>query len=544
MTNRIFFGLFVFIFNACTMSGQFVSSVFYPDTTKSVSIRNAEKSVIYSNSINTTDLKKYLYTLASKEFAGRELGYEGNKKAGDYIAESLAKMEAPMVPGQTSYFQPIALTYTSWKDNTIKIGETDHRHLWDYLAFPNKNSDMANLNLEEVVFMGYGIEDNKYNDYKKANVKGKVIIINEGEPMINDSVYRITKTTEESKWSKANDEKLKLAKKNEVTLVLIIVNDIKKMLGENRRFLMGPSIDMANTVGKGYELPNHIFISSTMAKNIIGDNEKAIIKTRNNITKKGKFKPVTLKKPIMINMVRKQTLVEGRNIAAYIEGTSKKEECIIVSAHYDHIGQKGDVVYYGADDNASGSTTLLELTEGYVQAFKNGDQPKRSIMFTWVTGEEKGLLGSNYYVENPLIPLANSVANINIDMVGRRDKKYTESGLESYSYVIGSDRLSTDLHKINEEVSENYSKLICDYTYNSESDPNRYYFRSDHYNFAKKGIPAIFFFSGVHEDYHQPGDTPDKIMYDKMVTIGKHVFNLIWKLADRDQRIVVDGVVK
>jgi Zn-dependent M28 family amino/carboxypeptidase len=161
-----------------------------------------------------------------------------------------------------------------------------------------------------------------------------------------------------------------------------------------------------------------------------------------------------------------------------------------------------------------------------------------------VTGEEKGLLGSNYYVENPLIPLANSVANINIDMVGRRDKKYTESGLESYSYVIGSDRLSTDLHKINEEVSENYSKLICDYTYNSESDPNRYYFRSDHYNFAKKGIPAIFFFSGVHEDYHQPGDTPDKIMYDKMVTIGKHVFNLIWKLADRDQRIVVDGVVK
>jgi len=544
MINRIFYSLLISLFATCSISGQYVSSVFYPDTTKSVSGRNEEKSVIYSNSINTTDLKKYLYTLASKEFAGRELGYEGNKKAGDYIAESLAKMEAPMVPGQTSYFQPIALTYTSWKDNTIKIGETDHRHLWDYLAFPNKNSDMANLNLEEVVFMGYGIEDNKYNDYKKANVKGKVIMINEGEPMINDSVYRITKTTEESKWSKANDEKLKLAKKNEVTLVLIIVNDIKKMLGENRRFLMGPSIDMANTVGKAYDLPNHIFISSTMAKNIIGDNEKAILKARNNITKKGKFKPVTLKKPIMINMVRKQTLVEGRNIAAYIEGTSKKEECIIVSAHYDHIGQKGDVVYYGADDNASGSTTLLELTEGYVQALKNGDQPKRSIMFTWVTGEEKGLLGSNYYVENPLIPLANSVANINIDMVGRIDKKYTESGLESYSYVIGSDRLSTDLHRINEEVSENYSKLICDYTYNSESDPNRYYFRSDHYNFAKKGIPAIFFFSGVHEDYHQPGDTPDKIMYEKMVTIGKHVFNLIWKLADRDQRIVVDGVVK
>lgn len=544
MINRIFYSLLISLFATCSISGQYVSSVFYPDTTKSVSGRNEEKSVIYSNSINTTDLKKYLYTLASKEFAGRELGYEGNKKAGDYIAESLAKMEAPMVPGQTSYFQPIALTYTSWKDNTIKIGETDHRHLWDYLAFPNKNSDMANLNLEEVIFMGYGIEDNKYNDYKKANVKGKVIMINEGEPMINDSVYRITKTTEESKWSKANDEKLKLAKKNEVTLVLIIVNDIKKMLGENRRFLMGPSIDMANTVGKGYDLPNHIFISSTMAKNIIGDNEKAILKARNNITKKGKFKPVTLKKPIMINMVRKQTLVEGRNIAAYIEGTSKKEECIIVSAHYDHIGQKGDVVYYGADDNASGSTTLLELTEGYVQALKNGDQPKRSIMFTWVTGEEKGLLGSNYYVENPLIPLANSVANINIDMVGRIDKKYTESGLESYSYVIGSDRLSTDLHRINEEVSENYSKLICDYTYNSESDPNRYYFRSDHYNFAKKGIPAIFFFSGVHEDYHQPGDTPDKIMYEKMVTIGKHVFNLIWKLADRDQRIVVDGVVK
>lgn len=544
MKNRIIFSLFIafgIIYNA---SAQYVSSVFYPDTTKSAVNRNAEKSVMYSNTINTTDLKKHLYTLASKEFAGRELGYEGNMKAGDYIASELVKMGAPMVPGQTTYFQPIALTYTSWKDNTIKIGDTDHRHLWDYLAFPNKNSDMSNLALDEVVFMGYGIEDKKYNDYKKANVKGKVIMINEGEPMINDSIYRISKSTEVSKWGKDTEEKLKVAKNHGATLVLIIVNDIKKMLGENRRFLMGPSVDMANTVGKAYDLPNHIYISSTMAKKIIGDNEKAIIEARNMITKNGSFKPVSLKTQMAINMVRKQTLVEGRNIAAYIEGTSKKDECIIVSAHYDHIGQKGDVVYYGADDNASGSTTLLELIEGYIQALKNGDQPKRSILFAWVTGEEKGLLGSNYYVEHPLIPLANSVANINIDMVGRRDKKYTDAGLESYSYVIGSDRLSTDLHKINEDVSQNYSNLICDYTYNSESDPNRYYFRSDHYNFAKKGIPAIFFFSGVHEDYHQPGDTPDKIMYEKMVSIGKHVFNLIWKLADREQRIVVDGIVK
>jgi Zn-dependent M28 family amino/carboxypeptidase len=158
------------------------------------------------------------------------------------------------------------------------------------------------------------------------------------------------------------------------------------------------------------------------------------------------------------------------------------------------------------------------------------------------TGEEKGLLGSQYYSENPIYPLENTVADINIDMVGRIDKKYENN--PNYVYVIGSDRLSSELHTINEDINKKYSGLSLDYTYNDENDPNRYYYRSDHYNFAKKGIPSIFFFNGTHEDYHQASDTVDKIDFDTMAKRGKQIFHLAWDLANREDRVKVDGKVK
>ncbi len=229
---------------------------------------------------------------------------------------------------------------------------------------------------------------------------------------------------------------------------------------------------------------------------------------------------------------------DSENIWAFIEGTEKPEEIVVISAHYDHVGMKNGEIYNGADDDGSGTVALLEIAEAFMNAKKQGHGPKRSLLFLHVTGEEYGLHGSRYYTENPLFPIKNTVANINVDMIGRRDKLHPNTN--NYVYVIGSDRLSTDLHKINERANSLYTKLDLDYKYNAKDDPERIYFRSDHYNFAKKGIPAIFFFNGVHEDYHLPGDTPDKIEYDALAKRAQLVFATAWEVANRAERIVVD----
>jgi hypothetical protein len=233
-------------------------------------------------------------------------------------------------------------------------------------------------------------------------------------------------------------------------------------------------------------------------------------------------------------------LGDSENIWAFIPGAEKPEEVVIISAHYDHIGMKNGEVFNGADDDGSGTVSLIEIAKAFAEAKKEGHAPKRSILFLHVTGEEHGLHGSRYYSENPLFPIKNTVADINIDMVGRRDTIGSHKTDGKYVYVIGSDRLSSELHSINEEVNTKYVGLNLDYTFNARNDPNQFYFRSDHYNFAKKGIPSIFFFNGVHEDYHGPNDTADKIEYDLLTMRAKLAFSLAWELANRENKIVVD----
>ncbi|UOX33636.1 M28 family metallopeptidase [Flavobacterium sediminilitoris] len=231
-------------------------------------------------------------------------------------------------------------------------------------------------------------------------------------------------------------------------------------------------------------------------------------------------------------------LNDSENIWAFIKGSEKPDEILVISAHYDHVGTKNGEVYNGADDDGSGTVALLEIAQAFKKAQKDGFGPKRSILFLHVTGEEHGLHGSRYYSENPLFPLANTVADINIDMIGRRDKLHPDTN--NYIYVIGSDRLSTELHTINEEANSKYTNLELDYKYNDRNDPERIYYRSDHYNFAKHGIPSIFFFNGVHDDYHMPTDTPDKIEYDALTKRTQLAFTLAWELANRPERIKVD----
>ena len=232
-------------------------------------------------------------------------------------------------------------------------------------------------------------------------------------------------------------------------------------------------------------------------------------------------------------------LPDSENIWTFIEGTTNKDEIVVISAHYDHVGTKGGEVYNGADDDGSGTVALIEIAQAFNKAKANGHGPKRSVLILHVTGEEYGLHGSRYYSENPLFPLEKTVADVNIDMIGRRDTIYSKTN-EDYIYVVGSDRLSSELHQINEEANQKYTNLKLDYKYNAENDPERIYFRSDHYNFAKHGIPSIFYFNGVHADYHKPTDTPDKIDYEILAKRAQLAFATAWELANRENRIVVD----
>ena len=226
------------------------------------------------------------------------------------------------------------------------------------------------------------------------------------------------------------------------------------------------------------------------------------------------------------------------NVVAYIKGSEKPDEYIVLSAHYDHVGVKGQKVYNGADDDASGTSAVLEIAEAFNKAAQNGQGPKRSVVFLNVSGEEIGLFGSKYYTEHPIFPIKNTVANLNIDMIGRVDEKHVNN--PEFVYLIGSDKISNELHQLSEATNKKYVNLELDYTYNDENDPNRFYYRSDHYNFAKNGVPIIFYFNGVHKDYHKPTDTADKIRYDLLQKRTQLIFYTAWELANRENRLKID----
>ncbi len=540
MLKKIIF----FLFLTCTLSlsAQYISGVTIPDSSIKISTDLSDPSVKFANTITVEDMRKHLTIIAGDEFEGRETGTPGIDKAAEYISTHLKSLGITPPGKRRTYYQPVSFSFSKWLDSDIFIGTTRYKHLWDYLSFPDKNTHMPVIKADEVLFLGYGIDDPQYSDYKKNDVKGKVIMIYKGEPIKKDSTSWITGTRAMSEWTTDMDKKLILAKNKGVKLVLIIEPDIKKLLAQNRRKLLGAAMQLGDLSKRELPYANSAYISTTLAKDIIGKKEKKVIKSRKRSNKKGKACDVNLKSPFVINQSKKIDVLKGNNILGVILGTDKKDEVVIVSAHYDHLGIRGDDVYNGADDNGSGTTTVLEIAEAFKKASLKGFKPRRTIVFLWVTGEEKGLLGSDYYSQNPIYPLENTVANVNIDMVGRIDEKYTDN--PNYIYVIGSDRLSTDLHNITEEVNKKYAGLTLDYTYNSETDPNRYYYRSDHYNFAKNGIPSVFFFNGVHADYHKITDTVEKINFEKMAKVGKLIFHTIWELANREERIVVDGEVK
>ncbi|MEP5338282.1 MAG: M28 family peptidase [Algibacter sp.] len=229
----------------------------------------------------------------------------------------------------------------------------------------------------------------------------------------------------------------------------------------------------------------------------------------------------------------------SENVLAYIEGSEKPDELIIISAHLDHLGIEIDgTINYGADDDGSGTVAIMEIAQAFNKAKEEGHGPKRSILFLHLTAEEIGKHGSEFYTQHPVFPLENTVTNLNIDMIGRVDDIHTDN--KDYLYIIGADRLSKELHYLSEKVNNSFFNINLDYRYNAENDKNNYYSRSDHYNFAKYNIPVIFYFNGEHDDYHKVSDTPDKIDYPLLEKRARLIFATAWQIANQEHRIALD----
>jgi hypothetical protein len=535
------FLLFTFFFTI-TIAGhtQYVSGKMIPQKGKTVNRDLKDNSFLLSTTITAQEMKEHLSTLASDDFQGRETGQPGNTLAAEYISKELKKLKLPAIGQDNSYFQKVAFTFSSWEKNEVTINGKKFRQLWDFLGFPH-TSVSKSIEVDSIIFAGYGIiEGEKINDYKNVNVKNKVVMVWDGEPTDSKDRSIITGQGERSDWTTDYNKKRLIAEQQGASLLLIISNNIKAELDANRTLLINRVTQLGDHTTQTDEDSRHtnmLLISSTMAEEILGDNRDIIIAQRDAQRINGQaLSAVQLSSDITVNQSVKKDLLSGQNVLGFIEGTDKKDELVIVSAHYDHIGMKGSAVYNGADDNGSGSTTVLEIAEALAVAKIMKKGPRRSVLCLWMTGEEKGLLGSEYYAENPIFPIENTMVDVNIDMVGRWGEEYLDQSTP-YIYVIGSDRLSNDLHAINESSNSTYSGMILDYKYNDEKDPNRFYYRSDHYNFAKKGIPAIFYFNGVHEDYHRASDTIEKIDFDLMAERGRLIFHTIWNLANRENRI-------
>lgn len=489
-----------------------------------------EDVVGYASSITQKELKDHLYTYASDEFEGRDTGKPGQKKAIAYLKKEYEALAIPSVI-EGNYFQPVPLNIVKTPEVSITVNGKSFSYFDDYISLTAAES--GSVEATDLVYAGFGIDDEKYSDYKDLDVKGKIVVIKAGEPTDKSGNHIITGDKKASKWSngrQALSSKRNAAKKHGAKAVFFMDDALFNRYSKffKSREANGGSNRLSLPKKKDAEAAiYHFLISEKMGK--------ALVK---NISKSNKTANVNTKFAMNFKSVEKP--MNSENVAAIIKGSEKPDEYIVISAHLDHVGtnEKGEI-FNGADDDGSGTVSLLEIAEAFKTATDKGHGPKRSIIFLHVTGEEKGLLGSRYYTDyEPLVPLANTVANLNIDMVGRIDPK--RKGDRNYIYLIGADKLSTELHEISEAVNKEFTNIELDYTYNDENDPNRFYYRSDHYNFAKNNIPIIFYFNGTHDDYHKASDTPDKINYDLLENRSRLIFHTAWELANREKRIVVD----
>lgn len=492
-----------------------------------------EKAVVdpqvYAESITEAELKEHLYTYASDEFEGRDTGEPGQKKAVEYLKAEYVQLGIPAAQSDGNYFQNVPLVINHLPKGSVTINGKNIENGDGLLTF-----SAANGSYDNIVYVNNGVEEANYSDYAGMDVKGEIVLMKAGEPVNADGTYKLSGTNEKSVWSNMSEsigKRMELASSKGAIGVLYF--DAANYGRFKNRFNFMQGNDGGSMVLKDeVEADFFNFFIDAMVANAILPNILSENTSKNVATK------------LVLNIESDSEDVDSENVVAVIKGSEKPNEYVIISAHLDHVGvNDAGEIFNGADDDGSGTVGLLEIAEAFKKAADEGHGPKRSVVFLHVTGEEKGLLGSKYYADHdPIFPLSQTVADLNIDMIGRIDPK--RKGDRNYIYLIGSDKLSTELHELSEEVNKKYMNIELDYTFNDENDPNRFYYRSDHYNFAKNNIPIIFYFNGTHADYHQPGDTPDKINYDLLQNRTRLVFFTAWEIANRDARLKVDKAAK
>lgn len=490
-------------------------------------------ALFYSGLIKPETISRHLYILASDSLEGRETAKPGMQKAAAYVSAQFSSYGMKPVEG-SSFFQHIPLVIHSASAIDIVAGNRLFEPGIDFYSIEMPVE--FNLKSDQVIFAGYGIIDSVsgWNDYNELNVEGKIVLIADGEPVDREGKNLITKSMENSPWKLARKTKINLAKQKKAAAIFYISNEYDANSTRMKRWLSEGKLNLESD-NENQVVPV-IYINLDAAEAIFNAASTSLKKLEAKAAKGEKSMAATLNTSIQVSCSARR--VSCTNVLGYVEGSDLKDELIIISAHLDHLGKRESKIYYGADDDGSGCATILNMAEVFMKAKAEGKGPHRSILFITFSGEEKGLLGSEYYTENPVFPLGKTVANLNIDMIGRIDTIQRNTKL--YTYIIGSDKLSTELHKINETANSFCCNLDLDYRYNDPADKLKLYYRSDHYNFAKKNVPVIFYFTGLHEDYHEPTDTVDKIDFEKTAAIGKLIFNTAWELVNRPNRISVD----
>ena len=493
---------------------------------KKSSRRLKESSKQYGKSITKKELEELLYVFSSDEFGGRGTPSKGQDLATDFLKKNYEDLG--IQPARKNIYEhEVFLQFDEKPNVSLSINKKEFKYYYDYIAY-NNGPDVS-FSDTEIIYVGYGIDHKNYNSYDGLDVTDKVVLAIAGEPKNRRGNYFISGGKKKSEWSTRNEisRKKEAAAKNGAK-ALILIN--------NRLFKRYSNEHMLSDTNKGEK-------RMSLASDKINENTQVLLFSDKNkdylLQKNRKFMNFSFEK--------NYNEFSANNIAALIKGSEFPDEYIVITAHLDHVGIQNGIVYNGADDDGSGSVGMLEIAEAFSLAIKDGFRPKRSILFLHVTAEENGLLGSEYYTDyDPIVPLSETMVCLNMDMIGRTESKRKETEPEDYIYIIGSEMLSDDLHNINKKANDEHVKINLDYRYNDPTSlvfesgryiENQYYYRSDHYNFAKYDIPSIFFFSGVHEDYHMPTDTADKILYDIYEKRIKLIFHTAWDLANADKRI-------
>jgi Zn-dependent M28 family amino/carboxypeptidase len=468
------------------------------------------KPDVFAKTITANDLKKHLYIVAGPEMEGRETATPGQKKAAAYIESQFKQLG--LQPGNNGSYQ---LYYDVFQDSLTNASlEVNGQAFAMDKDFNSPGNNMnATMRFSEVVFIGSATPA---DSVKNMNLAGKAVMI-------------ITNTGGGGgRGQQGGGGIFSVLQSKGIAALLLVQNNYPHSMAANRKG------NQYLAAFRKAVSPQQFTVSENVARAITGseyDNMK---------TNTAAFKTYTANLLLDVQKVTKN--LQSSNVIAVLPGTDLKDQYLFVTAHYDHLGKRGDsVIYYGADDDGSGTVGVLEIAEAFVKAKAAGNGPRRTMVFMTVSGEEKGLWGSDYYSSHPVFPLDKTTADLNIDMIGRTDSSRKVGDSLNYVYVVGDDKLSSDLRTISEGVNKKYLKMELDYKFNDPNDRNRIYFRSDHYNFAKVGVPIIFYYDGMlGADYHRPTDTPDKINYNLLAKRAQLVFYTAWEMANRNDMLKRD----